>query len=69
VSAEILIRAACGSCGSKADVGGEDERVSTGEPCHFQNTADGRSDGKRGECAGSDGRDGENAARLEDGTR
>jgi hypothetical protein len=46
VLAEILIRAACGSCGRKPDVGGEDERISTGEPCHFQNTADGRCDGK-----------------------
>lgn len=44
--AGLLIRAACGSCGSKADVGGEDGRVSTGEPCLVQNTADGRCDGK-----------------------
>ena len=66
--AEGTIRAACSSS-SKADVGEKDERVSTGEPCPSQNTADGRCDGKGGECAGSDGTCGENATRLEDGTR
>lgn len=45
MSVKIVTKAAGSSCG-KADVGGQDEHVSTGEPCPFQNTAHGRCSGK-----------------------